>query len=193
MTGKNGAFNHRARGGLRSTPTTFQNITIPMPNVQVILKEKIGALGAEADIVTVKAGYARNYLVPQGKAFEATPGNLRHLNNLKSRRASRESEERAAAQTEAGKLRKQSIRLILDIGQGGKAFGAITAGDIATAIKEQTGVVVDRHAITLEKPIKATGKHEVEISLYSGVDVTVKLIVSTPAVEGEAEDAGAES
>ena len=165
-----------------------------MPNVQVILKEKVGALGAEADIVTVKAGYARNYLVPQGKAYEATAGNLRHINNLKTRRAARESEERAAAQTEAGKIRKLTIRMILDVGQGGKAFGAITAADIAAAIKEQAGVTVDRHNITLEKAIKSTGKHEVPVNLYPGVDVNVKLNVTTPAAEGaEEEEATAEA
>ncbi len=160
-----------------------------MPNVQVILKEKIGALGSEADIVTVKAGYARNYLVPQGKAYEATAGNLRHINNLKTRRAARETEERAAAQAEAGKLRKITVRMILDVGQGGKAFGAITTTDIAAAIKAQAGVTVDRHNIQLEKPIKSTGKHDVSVTLYPGVDVVAKLIVTTPSEEAPAEEA----
>ncbi len=165
----------------------YQPISV-MPNVQVILKEKIASLGAEADIVTVRAGYARNFLVPQGKAYEATAGNLRHINNLKTRRAERETAERAEAQNIAGKLRKAPLRLTLDIGQGGKAFGAITAADIAEGIAAQFKVTVDRHQIELEKPIKTTGKHEVTIRIHSDVEAVLKLVVSAPEAEGA--DAG---
>ena len=154
-----------------------------MPNVQVILKEKIANLGSEADIVAVKAGYARNYLVPQGKAYEATAGNLRHIGNLKARRAEREAAERAEAQNVAGKLRKAALKLTLEVGQGGKAFGAITAADIAEAILAQFKVTVDRHSIELEKPIKTTGKHEVTVRVHPEVEAIVKLNVATPEAE----------
>lgn len=160
-----------------------------MATVQVILKEKIANLGSEADIVSVKAGYARNYLVPFGKAFEASAGNLRHVNNLKAKRAEREAGEKLEAQNLAGKIRKVTLKLELATGQGGKAFGSITTMDIATALKEQAKIEIDRHAIDLEKPIKTTGKHEVSIRVHAEVEATLKITVGTPAEEvaGDAE------
>lgn len=163
-----------------------------MANVQVILKEKIASLGAEADIVSVKAGFARNFLLPQGKAYSATAGNMRQLNALKARRAERESAEKAEAQNTAARLRKATLKLEISVGQGGKAFGAITAADIATAIAEQLKVTVDRHAIDLEKPIKTTGKHEVSVRVHPEVEAVVKLNVTTPdapATDDEGEKA----
>ena len=165
-----------------------------MANVQVILKEKIAALGAEADIVSVKAGYARNYLLPQGKAYAATAGNLRQVTALKARRTEREAAEKVEAQNVAARLRKATLRLELAIGQGGKAFGAITAADIAAAIADQLKVTVDRHAIDLDKPIKTTGKHEIAVRVHPEVEATVKLNVTTPdAGPGEGDEAAAES
>lgn len=161
-----------------------------MANVQVILKEKIASLGSEADIVAVKAGYARNYLVPQGKAYAATAGNLRQIANLKARRAEREAAEKADAQNVAARLRKATLKLILSVGQGGKAFGAITAADIAAAIAEQVKITVDRHTIELEKPIKTTGKHEVTVRVHPEIEAVLRLSISTP--EGAAEEDAAE-
>jgi large subunit ribosomal protein L9 len=155
-----------------------------MPNVQVILKEKIANLGAEADIVPVKAGYARNFLVPQGKALEATPANLRYVEKLKSKRAERETKEMAEAQVIASKIKKLNLKLELATGQGGKAFGAITNMDIAKALEEQK-ITVDRHAIALEKPIKSTGKYEVQIRLHSEVEATLKLTVTAAGATEE--------
>ena len=160
-----------------------------MANVQVILKEKIASLGAEADIVAVKAGYARNYLIPQGKAYEATAGNLRQITNLKAKRVEREGAEKTEAQNTAARLRKLTLKLELAIGQGGKAFGAITAADIADAILAQTKIKVDRHAIELEKPIKTTGKHEVTVRVHPEVEAVVKLAISTPDAPEEKEEA----
>ena len=164
-----------------------------MANVQVILKEKIASLGAEADVVSVKAGYARNYLVPQGKAYEASAGNLRQITNLKAKRTEREAGEKVEAQNTAARLRKVTLKLELAIGQGGKAFGAITAADIATAIASQFKLTVDRHSIELEKPIKTTGKHEITVRLHPEVEAQVKLTVSTPNAPPEADEAAEES
>lgn len=163
-----------------------------MATVQLILKEKIAHLGAEADVVTVKAGYARNFLVPSGKAYLANSGNLRHVNKLKAQRAEREAGEKLEAQNLAGKIRKSAIKLELATGQGGKAFGAITTTDIADAILAQAGVKVDRHAVDLEKPIKTTGKHEVTVRLHPEVDVLVKIHVTAPAEAAAAEGDEAE-
>lgn len=163
-----------------------------MANVQVILKEKIASLGAEADIVAVKAGYARNYLIPQGKAYEATTGNLRQVSNLKAKRTERESAEKVEAQNTAARLRKTNLKMELAIGQGGKAFGAITTADIAEAIASQCKITIDRHSIQLEKPIKTTGKHEITVRVHPEVEAVIRLTVSTPDAPEEKEVEAAE-
>ena len=159
-----------------------------MANVQVILKEQIKGLGSEADVVGVKRGFARNFLLPQGKAYEATKGNLLQTKNLKAKRAEREAKEATEAQSVAAKIKKLNIKLELNTSQAGKSFGAITTMDIAKALAEQN-ITVDRHSIHLEKPIKSTGKFEVPIRLHTDVEVTLRLTVSAsgeaPAEEAE--------
>ena len=161
-----------------------------MANTQVILKEKIKGLGAEADVVKVKRGYARNFLVPAGKAFEATKGNLRHIENLKKIRAKREADELAEAEKTASKLKKVKLKLTLATGAAGKAFGSITTIDIAKALEEQAKISLDRHQILLEKPIKTTGKHEVSVKLLADVSCFIRVDVAAEgAPEGAEEDA----
>jgi large subunit ribosomal protein L9 len=168
-----------------------------MATTQVILKERIKGLGAEADVVKVKRGFARNFLLPQGKAYEATQGNLRHTERLKAVRAEREAAEMAEATKLASKLKKVKLKLTLSTGQGGKAFGAITTIDIAKGLQEQAGVEIDRHQIVLERPIKNTGSFEVEIKLGYDITAEIKLTVTASgdkAAEGEeaADEKGAE-
>lgn len=154
-----------------------------MAKTQVILKERIKGLGAEADVVSVKRGYARNFLVPQGKAFEATKSNLLRLKNLKEIRAKREAEELAEAEKTAAKLKRLKLKLTLATGAGGKAFGSITTIDIAKAVEENAKVTLDRHSIELDKPIKTTGKHEVNVKLHAEVSCFLKITV---VAEGDA-------
>lgn len=156
-----------------------------MAQVQIILKEKIANLGAEADIVPVKAGYARNFLIPQGKALEATKGNLRHVAQLKAKRAEREGREVADAQALAARLKKITIKLELATSQAGKAFGSITNMDIAKALEDQK-IVVDRHAIQLDKPIKGTGKFDVPVRLHADVEAIIKVTVTAANAPEEA-------
>lgn len=159
-----------------------------MANVQVILKEKINGLGAEADVVQVKRGYARNFLVPQGKAYEATAGNLRNVNHLKAIRAEREAKELQEAEKTAAKLKKLKLKLTLQTGQGGKAFGSITTIDIAKAVAESAAKVeLDRHLIQLEKPIKSTGTFEVPVKLHHDVNCFLKITVTADSDEAGAE------
>jgi len=155
-----------------------------MAHAQVILKEQIKGLGAEADVVNVKRGFARNFLLPQGKAYEATPGNLRHLNQLKAQRAEREAKEIQEAEKTAAKLKKLKLNLSLQTGQGGKAFGSITTIDIAKAVAESAKIELDRHHIELEKPIKNTGSFEIPVKLHRDVSCFLKLTV-TAGEEGE--------
>ncbi|MEP6956645.1 MAG: 50S ribosomal protein L9 [Chthoniobacterales bacterium] len=146
-----------------------------MPTTEIILTEKIAHLGVEADVVKVKRGYARNFLVPQGKALEVTKSSLKRLNQLKTKRAEREARELNEADDLARKINKLKITMELETGETGKAFGSITAADLAERIKSELGgkIEIDRHKIQLDKPIKETGAHEVQIKLHS--DVTAKL------------------
>lgn len=156
-----------------------------MATTEVILREKIGNLGSEADVVTVKAGFARNFLIPQGKAFEATNKNLQHVEDLKSKRAEREAEEFSTAQEVASKIKKLKLEFTLETGQGGKAFGSVTSIDIHKKLAEK-GIEVDRHAIQLDAPIKTSGKKDIEVKLHS--EVTSKLKINVK-VDGEDETA----
>lgn len=154
-----------------------RQIHLTMATVEVILKEKIEGLGAEADVVKVKRGYARNFLVPQGCAFEATKGNLRHVAKLKEARARREAEERADAENAATKLKKLRLSTELAIGQGGKAFGSVTSADIAALINEKSKLDIDKNQIDLEKPIKTTGSYDIAIKLHPDVEASVTVRV----------------
>ena len=170
-----------------------------MPTTEVILTEKINNLGVEADIVKVRAGYARNFLVPQGKAIEKTPTALQRINVLKAKRAAREAAELNDAQEMARKLNKLKLTFELDAGETGKAFGSVTASDIADRIRVELGgkTEIDRHRIVLPKAIKDSGKHEVEVKLHHDVTANITVTVTTKnaaadaaKAEGEGKDAG---
>lgn len=154
-----------------------------MATTEVILREKVEHLGSEADVVKVKRGYARNFLIPSGKAYEATKGNLRQIEKLKEVRARREAEELAEAEKIATKLRKAKLTMELSIGQGGKAFGSITNADIAKAIADKAGVEIDRHLIILDKPIKGTGDFEVPVKVHADLEVILNVKVKAEAEE----------
>src|SRR3954468_18412579 len=140
-----------------------------MPTTEIILTDNVPGLGAEADIVKVRRGYARNYLLPQGKAHEVTPGNMRQLENLKKKRAEREGRELNEAEELSRRIGKMRMTFTLETGETGKAFGSITAQDIVTRIKNEIGADIDRHKVVLEHPIKTTGEHSVAIKLHSDV------------------------
>lgn len=168
-----------------------------MATVEVILKEKIEGLGAEADVVAVKRGFARNCLLPQGRAYEATKGNLRHLEHLKEVRAKREAEELADAENASTRLKKLRLSTELSIGQGGKAFGSVTTQDIADLIAEKSKLTIDRHQLKLDQPIKTTGSFDIPVKLHPDVEAYVTIRVKAAeseggAEEGEPEEAAAE-
>ena len=157
-----------------------------MAIAQVILREKIEGLGAEADVVKVRAGYARNFLVPQGKAFEASDENLKHVEDLRAARAKREADELQAAQEVATKISKLRPKFNLSTGQGGKAFGSVTSMDIHKEL-EAAGIHLDRHAIELDKPIKRSGKNDVVVRVHPEVSVTLTINVATDDADDSAE------
>ena len=157
-----------------------------MATAQVILREKIEGLGAEADVVKVRAGYARNFLVPQGKAYEASDENIKHIEDLKVARAAREAEELSTAQELATKISKLRPKFTLETGQGGKAFGSVTSIDIHKQL-EDAGIVIDRHAIELDKPIKRSGKNDVTVRVHPDVTTTLTINVDAHSAEDDAE------
>ena len=163
-------------------------LEIDMPLTKLILTENIPGLGAEADVVKVRRGYARNYLLPHGKAHEVTAGALRQIDALKQKRAEREARELNEAEELARRIGKARFIFTLETGETGKAFGSVTAQDIMNRVKNELGAEIDRHKILLERPIKDTGEHEVAIKLYH--DVTAQLIFQVKSAE---EPRGAEA
>lgn len=162
-----------------------------MPSTEIILTENIPGLGAEADVVKVRRGFARNFLLPQGKAYEVTKATLRKLDMLKAKRAEREARELNEAEETARRIGKSRMVFTLETGEGGKAFGSVTANDIATRMKNELGVELDRHRIVLEHPIKSTGEHEISIKLHQDVSATFKFTVKSahePKPESEETD-----
>ena len=147
-----------------------------MANTEVILRKKVEGLGAEADVIRVKAGYARNFLIPSGQAYEATRGNLRHLASLNKARAQREADELQLASKLATKIEKIRPKFMLETGQGGKAFGSVTTMDIHQKLTDAK-IIIDRTAIKLDKPIKKSGKTDIEIRLHPDITATLKVTV----------------
>jgi large subunit ribosomal protein L9 len=161
-----------------------------MPSTQIILTENIPGLGAEADVVKVRRGFARNFLLPQGKAFEVTKASMRKLDMLKAKRAEREGRELNEAEEIARRIGKSKMVFTLETGETGKAFGSVTANDIATRLKNEVGAEIERHRIVLEHPIKSTGEHEISIKLHPDVTATMKFTVkSASEPKPEAEEA----
>jgi large subunit ribosomal protein L9 len=145
-----------------------------MPSTEIILTENIPGLGAEADVVKVRRGYARNFLLPQGKAYEVTKRSLRQLDNLKAKRAAREAAELNEAEELSRRISKLKVVFTLETGETGKAFGSVTAQDLVKRLKNELGNEIDRHRVVLEHPLKTTGEHEVPIKLHH--DVVAKFV-----------------
>jgi large subunit ribosomal protein L9 len=167
-----------------------------MAFTEVILTANIPKLGAEADIVKVRRGYARNFLLPQGKALETTSSSMRQINHLKAKRAEREAREITAAEELASKINKLSPVFILEAGASGKAFGSITAKDIHDRIIAELNLEdLSKHAVELDKAVKESGDHSVSVKVHADVTATLKfqVKVNVPApVEAEGEDEAGE-
>ena len=153
-----------------------------MAKTEVILTHNIVGLGGESDQVKVAAGYARNYLFPQGMAIPLTGANKRRLESLKQRRAEREANELNTMTELAKSLSKLTAVLAVKTGEDGKMFGSVTAGAIADQLKHQLDVTLDKKKIHLEHPIRTLGEHEVELRLHADVVMKLKVRVesSTP-------------
>ena len=146
-----------------------------MSHKQVLLREDIDNLGARGEIVRVKAGYARNYLLPRNLAVEATSNNLRQIEGERAALAKREAKDRSSAELQAEALRGLKLKFERRVGEAGVLYGSVTSMDIAHELKEQ-GYEIDRRRIVLREPIKRFGSYEVPVRLHR--DVTVQMPVS---------------
>ena len=144
--------------------------------MDVVLLRDVERLGPPGRVVTVKPGYARNYLIPHGLAAPATPQQLKALEQQQKHRDQKAARIKAQALSLKGRLESRGLTLKLSLGEGHKPFGSITVHDILLALAED-GVTVDRHAIQLEEPVKALGIYAVPVRLHPEVTATLKIWV----------------
>ena len=154
--------------------------------MQVILLERIEKLGQMGDVVKVKPGYARNYLLPKKKAMRATDANLKVFESQRSQLETDNLERRSEAEAVAGKLDGLSIALIRQAGEGGQLYGSVTARDMAQALGKD-GVKVERSQVQLDKVIKVLGLHPVRLRLHPEVSVTITVNVARSEEEARAQ------
>ena len=156
-----------------------------MAKTEVILTHNIVGLGGESDQVKVAAGYARNYLFPQGLAIPLTAANKRRIEALRQRRAERDAHELNTMTELSKSLSKLICVITVKTGEDGKMFGTVTSGMIADQLKTQFDVSLDKKKIHLDQPIRALGEHEIELRLHQDVATTLKVRVesSTPLPE----------
>lgn len=144
--------------------------------MEIILRQGVENLGKPGDVVKVKSGYARNYLLPHGLAYEATPGNLKRIQQERARLDAEENERRGAAQTLAERLEQVSLTFSARVGEEGKLFGSVTPADIAQQLEAQ-GFHIEKRQIDLHEPIKALGVYRVPIRLHADVKPEVRVWV----------------
>ena len=144
--------------------------------MKLILTQEVTGLGAAGDVVEVKDGYGRNYLIPRRFAIRWTKGGGRTIESIKAARSSREVRDLDHAQEIKNKLEGSTINLPVRAGEGGRLFGAVTVNDIAAAVTA-AGVEVDKRKIVVGNPIKSLGSHQVTVKVHDEVDATVNLNV----------------
>lgn len=145
--------------------------------MEVILRQAVENLGKPGDVVTVSAGYARNFLLPRGVAYEATPGNLKRIALERDRLEAAENERREAAEALAKRLEEVSLTFSARVGEEGKLFGSVTAADIATQLEQQGFPEVEKRMIDLHDPIKTLGVFRVPVKLHADVKPEVRVWV----------------
>lgn len=146
--------------------------------MKVILKEDLSNLGAAGEVVDVKAGYARNYLIPQGLAYLASPGNIRRLEDERQRMEEKSRKDFLEARRRASQLEGVSLAFQARAGEEGKLFGSVTNADLADRLNEQgLDFDVDRRWIQLDEPIKALGEFQVPVRLHADVTVPIEVRV----------------
>ena len=144
--------------------------------MQVILKEDVHNLGKAGELVKVKPGFGRNYLIPQGKAVVATASNVKQIEHEKKLIAAKQAQLGKDAQAMADKLASVEVQIERQVGEEDKLFGSVTSRDIEAALKDK-GVTIDHQKVHMPEPIKTIGYHTVEIKLGTGVTGKIKVVV----------------
>ncbi|HYT50056.1 MAG TPA: 50S ribosomal protein L9 [Pyrinomonadaceae bacterium] len=164
-----------------------------MAHTQVLLREDIDNLGARGEIVRVKAGYARNYLLPRKLAVEATANNVRQIEGERAALAKREAKERSTADLQASQLAKLTLKFERKVGEAGVLYGSVTSMDIAHELEAQ-GYEIDRRKIVLREPIKRFGNYHVPVRLHRDVNVELPInVLGEGGVEVDVEALQAEA
>ena len=145
--------------------------------MEIILLERVEKLGQMGDVVKVKAGYARNFLLPQGKALRANKNNLERFETEKAQREADNLSRRSEAETEAGKMDGLAVSMVRAASEMGQLFGSVTSRDIAEAVTE-AGFTITRNQVVMEKAIKTLGLHDTRLRLHPEVSVTVTVNVA---------------
>ena len=152
--------------------------------MEILLKQDVENLGSAGDIVNVKPGYARNYLIPRGLAMPATPGLRKQANQIKQAAERRRLRELKTAQDLADRISQVTLRFKAKAGESGRLYGSITSTAIAEALADDLGTEVDRRRIRMDHPLRELGEHPITIHLTQGVDATFQVVVEP---EGELE------
>jgi large subunit ribosomal protein L9 len=146
--------------------------------MKLILTQEVTGLGSPGDVVEVKAGYGRNYLVPRSLAMPWTRGSEQQIGMIKRGRAAREIRSLDDAREAAGRLSGLQVRLQTRAGQGGRLFGSVSTADIAAAVRSAGGPELDRRKIEVTNPIKTIGSHRVSVRLHPEVSATLEVEVT---------------
>lgn len=146
--------------------------------MEVILLEDVKSLGKKGEIVKVSEGYARNFIFTKKLGIEATPKNLNDLKLQKANEAKVAAQQLADAKELAAKLEAETVKVYIRTGEGGRNFGAVSSKEIVAAVKEQTGLDVDKKKIHLDEAIKTLGPKEVTVKLHKEVSATLKILVT---------------
>ncbi|HET7288662.1 MAG TPA: 50S ribosomal protein L9 [Pyrinomonadaceae bacterium] len=152
-----------------------------MAHTKVLLREDVDDLGARGEIVRVRAGYARNYLLPRNLAVEATAGNVKGIESERAALLKKEAKERSTAEGQAQQIGALQLEFKRKAGEQGALYGSVTSMDVAEALRER-GYEIDRHRIHLREPLKRVGEYTVPVRLHREVTIDLKVRV---APEGE--------
>jgi len=145
--------------------------------VEVVLRADVEGVGKKGDILVVADGFARNFLIPKGRAIKATPGVQRQAEAMRRSRDVKDAREREGAEAVARRLVPEVIRIPAKAGSEGRLFGSVTPADVADAVAAQTGVALDRRKLRLDEPIKTLGSHEVPVKLHGDVEFRLNVEV----------------
>lgn len=145
--------------------------------MEVVLRADVEGVGKKGDILVVADGFARNFLIPKGRAIKATPGVQRQAEAMRRSRDVKDAREREGAEAVARRLVPEVIRIPAKAGSEGRLFGSVTPADVADAVAAQTGVALDRRKLRLDEPIKTLGSHEVPVKLHGDVEFRLNVEV----------------